>query len=938
MLAKLLNKPIRLISAYRRSIHIHIFIYGLLICFLYYSCSTSAPEKKYRIGFSQCGGSDNWRKSMLEGMKRELSFHPGVELIFRDANDNSDLQVQQIKELLKENIDLLLVSPNEAQPLTPIVEEVFNQAIPIVVIDRKTASNLYTSYVGANNFEIGRMAGIYAANVLHGKGNILEIIGLPGSTPAIERQRGFASGISNYPDIHITSQVYGNWQKQKSYDELYKIKNKLGSIDLVFAHNDLMALGASEVYRNLSLNTKVKFLGVDGLPGPGGGIEFVSDKILDATMLYPTGGEETIRTALKILNKEPFDKENILQTLIIDSTNVRLMKLQTDKINAQQKDIEKQQDLLREQQRIYNNQKTLLNTSIIALVLIFVLGCITFLSLRHNRKINRRLAIQNDEISTQQSKLLEMTAKAKEATDAKLNFFINISHEFRTPLTLIFGPLEDALSYPKLHFKVKNNLELINRNAIRLLRLINQLMDFKKLEEGKMKLKASENNLTDFVFEITNAFQSIVQKKSINLNVTSHARDLTVWFDVNMLDKVLFNLLSNSLKFTNEQGQINVIIEKKEIENIAVIKVEDTGIGMNPEAIQQAFDLFYQGHDTTFKGSGLGLALSKELISLHQGTIMLKSEKWKGTVFEIYLPLGNAHLKPEEMVQENLNEITYYENIKIYTTDIEPMTFETENEAQESKEYSILLIEDNADLRNFLKTRLKSTFEILEAENGNSGLNLAYDIVPDLIITDIILPGQDGLHITEVLKNDIRTSHIPIILLTARASIEQQIQGMKLKADAFIIKPFNVEYLEETINSLLKNRERLREHYTSELPTELRSGVSKKIDRKFINEFTAIIENNISNENFAVEDICREIGISRVQLYRKVKALLGYNVNDYILTIRMQKAKHLLQNENLSISEISFKIGFASQAYFSTVFKSKFNMTPSEYRESKKMK
>jgi len=400
-----------------------------------------------------------------------------------------------------------------------------------------------------------------------------------------------------------------------------------------------------------------------------------------------------------------------------------------------------------------------------------------------------------------------------------------------------------------------------------------------------------------------------------------------------MVDKVIFNLLSNAIKFTNEQGFITVSIDKNSNEQMAVVKVSDTGVGMTLDAVEHAFELFYQGHESTFKGSGLGLALSKELITLHHGSISLKSEKWKGSCFEIRLPLGKAHLEKDETVQAVEPFTISYEDIKIYTTDIEPAVLFPQETSSTTKEQSILIIEDNADLRGFLKYRLGEIFEILEAENGNVGLNLAYEIVPDLIICDIILPGQDGMHITDILKNDIRTSHIPIILLTAKGSIEQQIEGIKLKVDAYIVKPFNLQYLEETIKSLLKNREILREHYSSELPIEVKSSSPNKIDRRFVNEFTAIVENNISNEDFGVNDICREIGVSRVQLYRKVKALLGYNVNDYILTVRLQKAKYMLINENLSISEISFKVGFSSQAYFSKVFKSKFGVTPTEFKE-----
>ncbi|HMI63968.1 MAG TPA: helix-turn-helix domain-containing protein, partial [Puia sp.] len=252
------------------------------------------------------------------------------------------------------------------------------------------------------------------------------------------------------------------------------------------------------------------------------------------------------------------------------------------------------------------------------------------------------------------------------------------------------------------------------------------------------------------------------------------------------------------------------------------------------------------------------------------------------------------------------------------------------------KEHSVLVIEDNDDLRCFLKRRLGNEYELHEAEDAVSGIAMAYDIIPDLIISDIILPGEDGLQITEILKQDLRTSHIPIVLLTAKGAIEDQIKGIKLKADAFIVKPFNLEYLEETIKNLLNNRSVLREHYTSELPTESRSNASTKVTRKFINEFIAIVENNIPNEDFSVEDICREIGISRVQLYRKVKALMGYNVNDYISTVRLQKAKFLLADLQYTISEVASRVGYSSQAYFSTVFKSKFSLTPSEYREKKR--
>ncbi|HEY6902565.1 MAG TPA: ATP-binding protein, partial [Puia sp.] len=510
--------------------------------------------------------------------------------------------------------------------------------------------------------------------------------------------------------------------------------------------------------------------------------------------------------------------------------------------------------------------------------------------------------------------------------------------EFRTPLTLILGPLEDVLSSPKLHFTIRHNLELVQKNALRLMRLINQLMDFRKIEENKMKLIVTENNITDFVSEIAGSFQEIARRKSISFTITSKARDLRMWFDVNLLDKVLFNLLSNAFKFTNENGTISVGVDRDVSGERVLITVQDSGVGMTPEEQEHAFDLFYQGNRKAFKGTGLGLSLTKEMLHLHHGTIDVQSAKWKGSTFTISLPVRREQLGETEVAPEMPLLLPTTEDIKIYTSDIQPMSFadETVAAASRQKEHSLLVIEDNDDLRVFLKKRLGGNYELHEAEDASSGIAKAYDVVPDLIISDIILPGEDGLHVTEMLKQDLRTSHIPIILLTAKGSIEDQIKGIKLRADAFIVKPFNLEYLEETIKNLLNNRSVLREHYTSELPVEIRPNATSRVTRKFVNEFIAIVENNIPNEDFSVDDICREIGISRVQLYRKVKALMGYNVNDYISTVRLQKAKFLLADLQYSISEVASRVGYSSQAYFSTVFKSKFSITPSEYREKKR--
>ncbi len=918
------------------TIKIYSLLFNLSILLFFLSCSTNKPEKKFKIGFSQCA-SDVWRQNMQKEMERELTFHPEFVFILKNANSSSEKQIKQIHELINEKIDLLIVSPNEAEPLTPIIDSVYKSNLPVIIVDRSILSTNYTSYIGASNYKIGSNVGIYANALLKGKGTIVEVNAMPaGSSADFGRHDGFIDEMKKYDGIVLKPRLFLN-PKNGPFETQYRdyLKNNT-DIDIIYCHDDRIAFEAAKACKELGIDKKIKIIGVDGLSGENGGVELVEKGIFKATILYPNGGKEAIEMADLILKNKSFRKENELESTVIDSTNVRIMKLQNQKVLAQQADIDKGEKKIQEQIAITNNQFNIIVAISTTLALALIFGGILFYYLQENKKINKKLELQKEEIADQRNQLIELVAKVKEATDAKFNFFTNISHEFRTPLTLILGPLEDVLSAPKLHFTIKNNLTLVHRNAIRLLRLINQLMDFRKIEGNKMKLKASQNNISEFVMEIADAFREIAKRKSISYNVISKVRDLNIWFDVNMLDKVLFNLLSNAFKFTNEQGTINVIVDKNAESTQVIIRVEDSGVGMTQEDIEHAFELFYQGHKTSFKGTGIGLSLSKELISLHHGTIEIKSEKGQGTTFTVTLPIGNSHLTVNEMLTEKASLIHTYEDIKIYTTDIEPVLLQNETTPLTQKEYSILVIEDNDDLRTFLKRRLSDQYEIHEAENGVKGITLALDIVPDLIISDIILPGHDGLYLTEYLKQDIRTSHIPIILLTAKGTLQEQIEGIKLRADAFIVKPFNLEYLSETIKNLLNNRAILREHYTSELPMMSRSNSSTKIDRKFINEFISIVENNISNDHFAVEDIYKKIGISRIQLYRKVKALIGYNVNDYILTVRLQKAKYLLANEDLSISEVTFKVGFSSQAYFSTVFKSKFSITPSDYKESKK--
>ncbi|HKG04844.1 MAG TPA: ATP-binding protein, partial [Pedobacter sp.] len=689
-----------------------------------------------------------------------------------------------------------------------------------------------------------------------------------------------------------------------------------------------------KVLQQLGLDKDIKVVGVDALPGNGGGLNMVSSGILDASVLYPTGGKEAIGTALKILNKQAFQKENILQSLVIDSTNVELMKLQWARISGQQKDIERQQILLADQFRIYENQRLVLNFIVITLVLAVVFGGLAFHALLENRKINKSLEHKNQEILDQRNQLIEMSEKAEAATEAKLNFFTNISHEFRTPLTLILSPLEDLLKNEKAGKTFVKELGLIHRNVYRLLRLVNQLMDYRKIEHKEFKLHASPNQLTDFLKEIIDSFQHNAGKRNIDLRLIVKNNPQQVWFDINMLDKVIFNLLSNALKFTADHGRIYVTLDRTDTE--ALIEVSDNGMGMNPDELSHIFNRFYQSDTNYSRGSGLGLSLSKELMQLHKGTINVSSIPGEGTVFTLQLPLGEAHLTEPEKIPQQKQAALLYDEMKIYTTAVEKDPAVKDPAALNIiREQSLLIIEDNIELLDYLCHKFENDYEIFRATDGQEGMNQAFEKVPDLIISDVVIPGMSGKELTHRLKSDIRTSHIPVILLTAQGSIEQQITGIQSRADIYITKPFNFEYLQANAENLIRNRAMLKEHYISDISASgSKKTTANTIDKKFLNDFAGLVEQNLGNEKFSVDEISKGIGISRVQLYRKVKALLNCSVTDYILNRRLKKAKYYLGNEDLTIAEISYKIGIASPTYFSTIFKSRYGMTPTEYKKS----
>ncbi len=881
------------------------------------SCSYK-QEYQYRIVFLQCC-HDEWRDVMNSEMRRELAFHPEIKLEVVDSYSNTEKQVEQIRALAKQKIDLLIITPNEAKPLTAAIEEIYKSGIPVILVDRKTESKHYSAFIGADNYEIGKTAGKFIASQFKSRGNIIELQLEMTSSPATERHRGFIDAITSAPNLTIVETLETKDDLVDINAHIPRILNEHPETNIIFAHTDLLALMAYKAALRAGRNHNLFFVGIDAIPVTKG-IQDVKNGVLNATLLYPTGGAEAIQTAVKILKKQPFKKENTLLTNVITSENVDIMLSQIQKIKEQQVEIERETLKITELNKTYSTQRNRLYFISALLTIVVVLGAFLYFLLQEKQYSNRILEEQNLAILEQKNEIEKVSLLARKATEDKMRFYSYISHEFKTPLSLILTPTEDLLQRKNTDIKeTRSTLQLIYKNANRLLRLVDQLLEMRKLDAGKMELELSQNDLVAFIREIVGDFAVKAKQKHIDLQFISPFKKLLLGFDTEKLDKVLFNIISNAFKYTPDGGLIHVSILKNtdKIE----INIADNGIGMNDEEKAHAFDLFYRGNKNSSLGTGLGLALSQEFMVLHGGEITINSAKDKGTTFKIMLPIIES-----ELTLEPKSEATFAALTKELEESEPPLI---KNSSKQTFENTIILIEDNRDLNLFLSQKLEKNYTIVATENAEQGWQEILSYIPDIIICDVMLPGMDGFALTQKVKSDFRTSHIPVILLTAKSQIESQIEGTKAGADAYIMKPFNQQLLEEKLKGLIENRDRMRRRFSNEV---INPNQAQKGERRFLLEFEALIEKNLKDSTLSVEKLSQELGMSRVQLFRKISALTNKNVADYIAEYKLQKAKILLQEQEKNIAEIAYELGFSTPSYFTTFFKQKTNQTPTEWR------
>ncbi len=719
----------------------------ILLLALLASCSQDA--KKYRIGVSQCS-DDIWRDKQNSELKIGAYFHDNVELRFAVAYDSDERQIQQIDSLVGAGIDLLIVAPNQVSTISPAIDRAYDKGIPVIVFERKTNTKKYTAYMGADNYEMGHLMGEYIATRLNERGRIIEVMGLKGSSPAIERHNGFREAITQHPGIQVVATLQGDWTEPTAYNTVKQwldMNKDSEKIDLVFGMNDRTAMGARKAFEEDGRALPL-FCGIDGLPGDNGGIRLVLDSLLDASYIYPTHGDQLLQLAVDILEGKPYEKETKLMSALVTQENARVLLMESEEIMRQSHNLEQLHEKASQYLDQLGNQRTLIFVALAAIFLLLALLVgIYMYYLQRARIQDERMQMEREQ----------------------LDFYTQVSHELRTPLTLIQGPLDQLLRTNDFRTASDNARELftiVRRNTHHLTGLINKMLD------------------------------------------------------------------------AQTGGTVTDVNARIETQNLA-----------SPEPAE--------------------------------------------------------NVKPDEDAP------------------------------------TVLIVDDNADIRTYLRSILQSKYSVLEAEDGQRGLELAREQVPDLIVSDVMMLVMNGLEFCQQVKKDIMSSHIPVILLTARALEKHQIEGYESGADAYITKPFSPELLLARIDNLLQSRHQLKDLWGMKPATEpaaapatVAAPAATPIEDAFISRFKKIVEERLSTSDLSIEDLAADMGLSRVQLYRKVKALTGSTPVDLLRKARLAQAQKLLQESTLSVSEVAYQVGFASPSYFTKCYKDEFGTVPGDARKT----
>ena len=721
---------------------------------LFITGCTPRASYKYKIGVSQCVGG-RWRdKVNNEMLSAQHLYDTDVKVCIINADNNTDRQRQQIDSLINADVDLLVISPNEYKPLSPCVERAKKRGIPVILFERKTSSNDYTAYIGGDNVEAGRAIGTYAARLCRDSIHVgrrpvvLEITGQLVMSPDRERYQGFSSVMKKHPELDF-QHIKTNWSLEDSYAATKEWLQAGKPLDVVFCQSDLASFGAYKAAKELGKEKGIYFLGVDALPGEG--IDAVQQGKLAASYIYPTHGEEIIALALRILEHKPYKRTNIIKSMMVTPQNVDEIAINANAMMRQNEYLITIQNKLEDYFGLYHVQRTLLFVSLVVALILLIAVLLVWRAIVITRRANRQM---------------------KELGDEQNRFYTNASHQLRTPLTLIIGPLQ-------------------------------QLGESKTLSEGDHELLG------------------IVQRNA----------------------EQLLHLVTDVLQFQKETQKM----------------IQDP----QPD---------------------------------------------------------DAHAISRRSVQDGQHDIVVRD--------------------QSDELATVLIVDDNDDMRRYLRTLLLDRYYVLEASDGQSGWKLARESVPDLVISDVMMPVMDGLTFCAKLKADPLTSHIPVILLTARSTEQQQAEGLSQGADAYLTKPFSAEVLIAHIVSLLANRQKLKEAFAAEKQqTNDNHEQDEKLstpDKMFMDTLRQAILKNMSNTKLKMDDLGADMGISRVQLYRKVKAMTGMSPVELLKEMRLQRAMKLLKATDKTVAEVAYEVGFGTPGYFSSCFKKQYGKYPTDVKEDAK--
>lgn len=717
----------------------HIILYVILLLLVFVSCS----DRRTVIGVSQCS-DDLWRQKVNREIKIGQYQYKNVDVVFASADNNGQRQARQIDSLVKAKVDLLVVAPSDVKTVAPAIERAYRAGIPVILYDRMIESTHYTAYIGTDNVAIGKEVADYLAHQLQGRGTVVEITGERGSTPVADRHRGFMQGMKAFPQIQVVT-LEGDWNLAGAKKLMRQYMDAGKPVDAVFGHNDAEAWGAQQAAKEKNRDKQMLFVGIDGLPGENQGVDLVDKGVMTASYIYPTKGETIVPLAMNILQGKPYKRMNYFQSALVTAENAKLIDMQYKEIEDQTADLNTIYSSINEYMKMYRWQKII---SILAVAVVVLLLIMIF----YRRKVRREKEKLNEQ--------------RKQMADDKIAFFTNVSHQLRTPLTLVSGPLNRLMQADNYTEEQKMLLQVVMRNVGQLETLTADVLNFKE------QVDAMNQASTDEACE-----------KELSQHVLRDSR--------------------------------------------------------------------------------------------HQ-----------------------------MLLQQDVEELS-----------------------------TILIVDDNEDIRSYLRVLLAGQYYVIEASDGQNGLRLAKESVPDLIVSDVMMPVMDGLTFCSKIKEDEVTSHIPVILLTARSEESQRIEGYEHGADAYITKPFSDHLLLVRISNLLQARRQRKNDEAKQMLSAEDIQTDEPGERMFLERFKKAAKSHIGDANLRMDDLGSELSLSKVQMYRKVKALTGKTPAEVLREMRMQKAYSLLKQTDKTISEVAAEVGFAIPGYFSACFKKQFGINPTELRD-----